>query len=182
MITWLKTIPQFKHLNPYQFPKNNWSEIFKIVTELKKEIILLANDIESLEWTNSIQDRYSISAVELHSTGLNDIFLLQECLKFKKTVILAVGGSSFDEILYAVDFLKRNGKEDILLMHGFQNYPTHYSDINFKRMDALNQAFSLPIGYADHTDPGDNKNALISALPQFSGYNVLEKHVTNDFW
>lgn len=46
-------------------------------------------------------------------------------------------------------------------------------------MGVIQKIFDLPIGYADHTDPNDDKNILISVLPQFSGHNVLEKHITN---
>lgn len=162
-------------------PKENWSNIFDLVNE-SVDIIALCNDIESLKWINFIQESVSnLKAIELHSTGLNDIFLLEEASHFKGTVILGVGGSNFEEIKYAIDFLKIRGKDDIFLMHGFQNYPTEYQDINFDRMSLLRDTFKLPIGYADHTDPSDEKNAIISCLPQVMGFNVLEKHFTTHF-
>ncbi|SEG42876.1 N,N'-diacetyllegionaminate synthase [Halpernia humi] len=171
--------PAVDVLKNISIKKEDWKEIFNLVNSKNRDLVLLTNDLESLKWVNSVQNEYNVEAIELHSTGLNDIFLLKECLNFEKTIILGVGGSTIDEIFYAVDFLKKNGKNDILLMHGFQNYPTNYEDINFKRMQFLREAFSLPIGYADHTDPTDKKNRLISVLPQAMGFNILEKHVTN---
>jgi N,N'-diacetyllegionaminate synthase len=160
-------------------PESNWTDIFQKVNEAQKDIVALTNDVTSLKFINRIQKDYPIQAIELHSTGLNDLFLLREALEFKKTVILGTGGSTFDEIQFAVDFLKKNGKEDILLMHGFQNYPTDYEDINFKRIGLMRQAFNLPIGYADHTDPNDENNAMVSILPAMLGVTVFEKHVTH---
>lgn len=168
-------------LENIQITKKDWLKVFQNVKKLNKEIVLLCNDLESLKFANSLQLEFPISAIELHSTGLNDIYLLEECINFKKSIILGVGGSTFDEIQYAIDFLKSNGKNDILLMHGFQNYPTNYEDINFRRIDLLKKAFDLPIGYADHTDPLDPKNELISVLPILKEVNVIEKHVTNFF-
>ena len=139
----------------------------------------MTNDLASLEYVNIIQDSFPIEAIELHSTGLNDLFLLKEALQFKKTIILGIGGSTFDEVQFAVDFLKNNGKENILLMHGFQNYPTNYEDINFKRIKLMQTAFNLPFGYADHTDPSDVNNAIISVLPAVLGVKVFEKHITH---
>lgn len=159
--------------------KNEWKSIFDIVKNSKKEIIALTNDLDSLSFVNKIQLDYPISAIELHSTGLNDLFLLKEAIEFHHTIILGVGGSSFDEVKFAVDFLMKNGKNDILLMHGFQNYPTSYEDINFKRIKLFQDVFELPMGYADHTDPGDLQNAMISVLPGMLGVHVFEKHVTN---
>jgi sialic acid synthase SpsE len=161
--------------------ENNWLQVFKKVKDSKKEIVALTNDLASLKYVNKIQDDYPIEIVELHSTGLNDLFLLKEAVLFKKTVMLGIGGSTFDEVQFAVDFLQSNGKEDILLMHGFQNYPTNYEDINFKRINFMRQAFDLPIGYADHTDPSDKNNAMISVLPATLGVKVFEKHVTHIF-
>lgn len=169
-------VPKLKEIS---IPKEKWASIFQLVASKEKEIITLTNDLKSLQYINSIQDQFPIVAIELHATGLNDVFLLEEATKFKNTIILGTGGSTFDEIQFAIDFLKQKGKEDILLMHGFQNYPTSYEDINFKRIQLLQAAFQLPIGYADHTDPKDEKNAWISVLPAMIGVKVFEKHVTN---
>jgi N,N'-diacetyllegionaminate synthase len=162
-------------------PKESWGDIFQLVKEANKEIIALTNDVASLRYINANQDNYPITAIELHSTGLNDLFLLKEATLFKKTVMLGIGGSTFDEVQFAIDFLLSNGKDDILLMHGFQNYPTAYEDINFSRINLMKQAFNLPIGYADHTDPADKNNAMISVLPAMLGVNIFEKHVTHVF-
>lgn len=168
-------------LQSISIKKEDWIKILTDVKEYGKNIILLANDVESLKWAISIQNDYPIAAIELHSTGLNDLFLLQECVKFNRTIMLGVGGSTFDEVLFAIEFLEKNGKNDILLMHGFQNYPTNFEDINLKRMDFYKEAFGYPVGYADHTDPNNKLNSLISCLPQVMGHNILEKHVTNSF-
>src|SRR5690606_31274311 len=128
---------------------NDWQNIFQSVNDAKKDIIALTNDSASLIYINQIQDEFPIAAIELHSTGLNDLFLLREAVHFKKTVMLGIGGSTFDEIQFAVDFLKDHGKDDIVLMHGFQNYPTNYEEINFRRINFMRQAFDLPVGYAD---------------------------------
>ncbi|MFU1858158.1 N-acetylneuraminate synthase family protein [Sphingobacterium sp. NGMCC 1.201703] len=159
--------------------EKNWEDIFEQVLEGGKDIVALTNDVSSLKYINSIQNERNIAAIELHSTGLNDLFLLQEACNFKKTVILGIGGSTFDEIQFAVDYLKNNGKSDILLMHGFQNYPTSYEDINFSRINLMREAFNLPIGYADHTDPLDDLNAIVSTFPLSYGVRVFEKHVTH---
>lgn len=162
-------------------PEKNWETIFQQVKNSKKDIVALTNDLASLKYINKIQDNYPIEALELHSTGLNDIFLLKEAVLFNKTIILGIGGSTFDEVQFAVDFLRDQGKEDILLMHGFQNYPTNYEDINFKRINLFKKAFNLSMGYADHTDPSDKNNAMISVLPIMLGIKVFEKHVTHLF-
>jgi sialic acid synthase SpsE len=177
----IPTHPANEILDRISIKIEEWESVFQLIKSVGKEIVVLCNDVKSLQFVNQVQGKYPISAIELHSTGLNDIYLLEESLNFEKTIILGIGGSTFDEIQYAVDFLNSKGKFDIILMHGFQNYPTNYEDINFKRINLIKNAFDLPIGYADHTDPNDEKNIFISTLPIMLGVNVIEKHVTNKF-
>ena len=105
---------------------------------------------------------------------------MEESAKFPGKVILGVGGSTLDEIFYAVDFLKSRNKTDILLMYGFQSYPTDYSDINLQKMDKIGKLFNLEIGYADHTAYNDPRNTMISCMAGMMGYCILEKHYTPD--
>lgn len=177
----IKNHPAEAVLQKISISEQNWLQVFDNIKETDKKIILLCNDLKSLEFAINIQEQYPIDAIELHSTGLNDIFLLEEAKKFKKSIILGIGGSTFDEVQFAIDFLKAQNKNEIILMHGFQSYPTNYNDINFRRIDLLSNAFGLPIGYADHTDPKDPNNEMISVLPIMNGVKILEKHVTNKF-
>ena len=166
-------------IRPWCLTVNDWSKVLPKVTNKGIDLVLLCNDVASLRWVNN--SALKVVAIELHATGLNDYFLLQEAVKFKNTVILGTGGSTIDEIQYAIDFLKSHGKSDIFLMHGFQNYPTDFKDINLSKMQLLNNLFGLPIGYADHTDPEDEDNEAISVMGAALGFNVLEKHFTHKF-
>jgi sialic acid synthase SpsE len=65
-------------------------------------------------------------------------------------------------------------------MYGFQNYPTDYKDINFQKINLIQNLFGLPVGYADHTDPKDANNELITVSAILKGVNVIEKHFTLD--
>ena len=166
-------------LRPWCLGKTDWEDIFSYLSDKKMDIILLCNDVESLDWI--IKRNFPVKAIELHATGINDYFLLEKAALFDGTVILGVGGSTLDEIEYAIDFLKAKGQTDIFLMHGFQNFPTDYKDINLSKMNLLKNLFDLPVGYADHTDPADEDNAVISVSAAALGFNVLEKHFTHHF-
>lgn len=164
-------------LRPWCFNADQWDSILKTTKGL--DIILLCNDESSVDY--AINSKVDIKAIEIHATGLNDVFLLEKASKFKNTVILGVGGSTLDEIDYAVSYLKDRNKEDVFLMHGFQNYPTDFKDIKLDRMNKLAQLFNLPVGYADHTDPLNKNNEYISCLGVANGHFVLEKHFTHKF-
>ncbi|MFT4600283.1 MAG: N,N'-diacetyllegionaminate synthase [Arenicella sp.] len=164
-------------LRPWCFSGDQWDGILQTAKNI--DIILMCNDVKSVEY--AISTSYDIRAIEIHATGLNDIFLLEKAAQFSNTVILGVGGSSLDEIDYAINYLKDKGKADIFLMHGFQNYPTDFKDIKLERMNKLSVLFNLPMGYADHTDPADANNEYISCLGVANGHYVIEKHFTHQF-
>ncbi len=166
-------------LRPWCFGKKDWDEITKKANNKGLDVIVLCNDAASVDW--AIETKQSIKAIELHATGLNDYFLLEKACKFNGTVILGVGGSTLDEIHYAIDFLREGNQKDIFLMYGFQSYPTDYKDINLSKMCLLQDLFKLPMGYADHTDPNDPDNEVISVSAAAMGFNVLEKHFTHHF-
>lgn len=163
-------------LRPWCLNETDWDEV---LTDVKIDIIGLCNDVKSVEY--AIKSKFNIAAIEIHATGLNDIFLLDKASQFDKTIILGTGGSTLDEIEFAINFLKNRGKHDILLMHGFQNYPTDFRDIKLDRMNKLANLFNLPIGYADHTDPLNPYNEYITCLGIANGHNIIEKHFTHHF-
>ncbi len=171
--------PAFETLKAWTFSAAEWQELFNLANDKHLDIIALCNDVASLEWINK-ECKTPLKAVELHATGINDIFLLNEAARFSNTVMLGVGGSTLDQLDFAINLLKNQNKNDIFLMYGFQNYPTDYKDINFRKINLIQSLFGLPVGYADHTDPKDANNELITASAILKGVNVLEKHFTLD--
>jgi sialic acid synthase SpsE len=170
--------PLIQKIKVWTFSRKQWDEIIEYSNKKHLDVIALCNDVESLEHIN--KDGLQVSAVEIHSSGLNDYFLLKEAVKFHGTVILGVGGSTMEEIEYACNLLKENSKCDIFLMYGFQSYPTNYADINLAKMLKIKDLFELPVGYTDHTAYDDPNNEIISCMAAMMGINVLEKHYTPD--
>ena len=157
------------------FSLNEWTEIFEQVKRKRKELLLLYNDQQSIEFGSSFNPEF----VEIHSVALNDIFLL-DCLKENINedtgIFLGVGGCSFEEIDAAISYLNH---ENIILMFGFQNYPTKYSDINFRKVKALMEIFSsYKFGYADHCGWDEENNEMITLVGASLGMSFIEKHVT----
>ena len=174
-----KKHPLIHKLKNWIFNKKQWDEIIDYSNKKNLDVIVLCDDVESVEYI--IKSSKNIFAIELHATGLNDYFLLNTVSGFDKQIILGVGGSTVDEINFAVDFLNSKGENNIILMYGFQSYPTKYTDINLSKMLKIRDLFKLPIGYADHTAFDDSNNEIISCMAAMMGINILEKHYTPDY-
>ena len=174
-----KDHPLINDIKKWIFSEKQWDDIFDYSNEKNLDIIALCDDVESLEYVN--KNKKHVAAIELHASGLNDWFLLNEASKFNGTIILGIGGSIIDEIEYAINILKNAGKDEIILMYGFQSYPTNYADINLSKMLKIRDIFDLPVGYADHTAFDDVNNEIISIMAATMGFNILEKHYTPDY-
>ena len=176
-----KKHPLMEDTKKWIFNEKQWDDITDHSNKKGLDIVALCDDVESIEYI--LKNNKDVGAIELHATGLNDWFLLEESAKFNGPVILGIGGSTIDEIAYAVDFLKSKdkGKNDIILMYGFQSYPTKYTDINLAKMLKIKNLFDLPVGYADHTAFDDPNNGIISVMGAMMGTSILEKHYTPDY-
>ena len=174
-----KSHPLISDVKKWIFTEKKWGDIFDYSKNRNLDIIALCDDVESIEYIN--KNRSDVSAIELHASGLNDWFLLNEASKFNGIIILGIGGSTIDEIEYAINILKNTGKNEIILMYGFQSYPTNYTDINLSKMLKIKNLFDLPVGYADHTAFNDTNNEFVSIMAATMGFNILEKHYTPDF-
>lgn len=171
-----KNYSLYDSLENWVFDEHQWTEIINIIKNNNKEILFLVNDRKSVSFISLFDPKM----IEIHSVCLNDIHLLEAInIKFDDNIkiFIGVGGSTIEEVNNAINILKT---KDIVLMHGFQNYPTNYKDINFNKVKKIMGVFSkYKHGYADHTGWNEPYNYLISLCGGFLGMDFLEKHVTN---
>ena len=164
----------YEKIQEWLFSEDKWRNIIDYARGLNLDVIILADDLGSLDFLKAIEDK--LSAIEIHACSLNDIKMLNKVANFSIPVILGIGGSTIDEISFAISYLKKKEKLDIILMYGFQSYPTRYEYINLKKMQKIKELFDLPIGYADHTSWNDENQDLITLAGFICGANVIEKH------
>ncbi len=167
--------PLYGNMKNWLFSESQWRELFGICSDKGVDVIALCDDIKSIEFANKQKE---VSAIELHATSLNEVFMLEACALSDKGIVLGIGGCSYKEIEFALDVLSKNKeRRDILLMYGFQSFPTDYANIRLARLFSLMDKFKgVSWGYADHTIFDDPLNAYISALPVSFGVGVIEKH------
>ncbi len=168
--------PGYSWVNERIFSKEQWEEVFNLTRENGKKLMLLFNDTKAIEFGV----KFKPELVEIHSVCLNDVNLLKSLYKhFKGTnskVVLGIGGTDLYEIEHALQYLKM---DDIIMMHGFQNYPTQYNDINFSKIKKIMYLYPyLKHGYADHTAWNHENNILITLFGAAMGMEYIEKHVT----
>jgi sialic acid synthase SpsE len=120
-----------------------------------------------------------ISAIEIHSINLNDIFLLREIKELNLPILLSVGGRMKNEIQFALNETS-NVNRMTYLMYGFQSFPTDYYELNLNKLKDLAKMFELPVGYADHTSYSDNYGKSVIEIAYVNGATIFEFHLTKN--
>ena len=101
--------------------------------------------------------------------------LLRYVARKKRPLVISVGMATLGEIEQAIETVRSEGNEQIVLLHCVSIYPPEYSSIHLRNMATLRRAFDVPVGFSDHT--------LGTAIPLAAiavGACIIEKHFTLD--
>ena len=122
-----------------------------------------------------ILDAAEVDAFKVASYAITHLPLLKHIASKGKPMLVSTGGAKLSEVAEAVETLKKNGQEDIVLNHCIAKYPCKLNDSNLRIIETLKSAFpELVIGYSDHTEePAPAAKAAV-----LLGASSIEKHIT----
>jgi len=171
-----KDHPKYKDYVQKEFTIEEWLQVSDFCNKKKLKLIAEIFDIDSLK----ISEKMNICAYKIHSTNLLDYELIDIIAKSEKTIFLSAGGTTIDEIENAINIIRKNGSNKIVLLNGFQNFPTDISDTNLNRIFLLKQRFKLDIGLQDHINGEEYLSKIVPFMALSMGYKYIEKHYTLD--
>ena len=171
-----KNHSEFKIYKDLEILDSVWKDIFYNIKKNKIKIFVDVFGISRAKLAN----RLKVDSFKIHSSDLNNENLLIYVARLGKPILLSCSGCTENEIDNAITILKNNGKSEIILMHGFQGFPTKLSEINFKRITKLQKKFSLSVGYMDHIDGNSYLSKYLPIMALSLGAYVIEKHITLD--
>lgn len=115
-----------------------------------------------------------VSIYKVASSDVTHFPLLETLAKTKKPIILSTGKSTMEEVVEAVQLLKKNGVEHMALLHCVSAYPAPDEDCHLRVMSGLQEAFpGCIIGLSDHSI-----GTLAPCLAVALGARIIEKHIT----
>lgn len=142
--------------------------------ELKEEAEKIGLDFFSTPFDKTSVDFLEDIGVEFYkiaSFELVDIPLLQYVASKKKPIILSTGMSSLAEIEEAVNTIRKEGNNQLVLLRCASAYPALSDEMNLKTMQNMGEVFGTPVGLSDHS-MGSVGAVTAVAL----GAKVIEKH------
>jgi len=138
----------------------------------KKNIIFLStpHSYDAIDFLYPLVPAYKIA-----SGDLNNLPFLARVARKKKPIFLSTGMSTLGEVREAVNVIKEEGNNEIVILHCTSNYPCPLGEVNLRAMETLRKKLDLPVGYSDHT-----QGVLIPIMAVAMGAVLIEKHFTLD--
>ena len=128
----------------------------------------------------SINDAKEVDPfVDIHkiaSFEINHVRLLEFLAKTKKSLIISTGASTYDEIDFAVNLIKKNNNNNIRILQCTSKYPCPVNALNLSVIPKIKSRYHLPVGFSDHSiDP-----IIAPIIAVAYGATIIEKHFTLD--
>ncbi len=155
----------------YELTHGQYLELKKYCNSLGLEFFASVWDEENADMLEKLDG----ACFKLGSADITHIPLIKHIAKKNKPIIMSTGMATFEEIEEAVNAIKNEGNNQIVLLHCISGYPTKIEDSNLKFIQTLQRKFPFSIGFSDHT-PGPFSSVAAVTL----GAKVIEKHFTID--
>ena len=170
-----KNHSRFDHFEKQSFSINQWR---KIIKKTKKLGIKIYCDILG-ERAFELAKKLNIDGYKIHSSDISNTKLLNRISKQDKKIFLSCGGAKLTEIYCALKILLKE-KKKIILLHGFQSYPTKIEDTDLNRLKNLKVEFGdkVEYGFQDHIAGQDKYNLYVCLIALGYGVTYIEKHIT----
>ena len=154
------------------FDWENYPKLIKHCQKRNIEFLSTPFDYASADYLNEI----GMKAFKIASSDITYLPFLKHIARFQKPIILSTGASTIGEIQEAVDTIKAEGNNQIIVLHCTLKYPTPSECANLNIISTLQKVFpELIVGLSDHTR-GITAPIVASTL----GARLIEKHYTVD--
>ena len=166
--------PRFEHFRAQAFSLGEWDELIAFARGLGFPVII---DVFGENSAKHAMER-DVAAFKIHSSDVLNLPLLELVGGSGRPVFLATSGSTHPELCDALNILEAAGCPGVILMHGFQSFPTRLEDTQLRGLKELKHRYRCLVGMADHVDAEDEMALYVPLLAVAAGASVVEKHVT----
>ncbi|MFA4849325.1 MAG: N-acetylneuraminate synthase family protein [Methanoregula sp.] len=163
---------QYEMLKNLELPYE-WHEELKTYAEGLG--LVFFSTMEDQESVDFLLKECKISLIKVGSGDLTNYPLIRYTAKFGVPMILSTGMCSLEEIGQALEIIKEEKNNSVVLLQCTTGYPVDYDEINLSAMVSMREKFGRIIGFSDHS-LGDECAIAAVAL----GAKYIEKHFTLD--
>ena len=166
--------PEYSELKEFEFSSDEWMDILTHARTLGLAVLADVDDERCLQ----LALQGEVDGLKIRSSNLSNPFLLVKVARTRLPILVGTGASSLEETANGVSALEEQDVKEMVLLHGFQAFPTRVEDTRLSVLRQMSERFGKLIGYADHADGGSLLAFLLPAAALGAGACVIEKHLT----
>ncbi len=167
--------PIYPIVEKVEFNAMQWKELREYAAQKGILFFVDGYDVPSTRLAAEIK----VDALKIHSSDLTNHEAIEEAAKTMLPLFLGVGSTTMDEISAALCVVRKY-HNNIVIMHGYQAFPTKLEGLNFNFVKTLKAAYNLPVGILDHTEGETFFSKIVPLFTPFVGAEVIEKHFVLD--
>jgi N,N'-diacetyllegionaminate synthase len=168
--------PYFELYEKLEMPDSVWASLVDLSHGLGLTVYCDVFGLSSAER----MFRLGVDGFMIHAADIPNTELLVWVAASGRSILLSGGGSTWVEIVEAVECLRARGAQSVSLMHGFQGFPTPLQRAYLQRIPLLREKTGVPIGFASHLAGDDPMAATLPAWAVAAGADLIEVHLTLD--
>ena len=150
-------------------------EHHELIDYCKEKGIIFISTPHGQEESVDLLEKLGVSSYKIASGDVTNMPFLEYVAKTGKPIFLSTGMSTISEIKRAVDAIKKEGNEKLVVMQCTSSYPCKVEDVNLLAMKTIEKECNCLIGLSDHTT-----TVSVSAAAVALGAVAIEKHFTLD--
>lgn len=152
-----------------ELQKEAWIRLSEYASRLKIDFYATVTDQDDLNWIVDLH----CQAIKIASSDLTFTPLIKSASKLGKQMHIDTGTGTFEEINHAVETIRAEGNDDIVIHHCPPGYPAPDEKIFLESIPYIKEKFGAKVGFSDHSL---GWHMDIAAL--CFGASVLEKTLT----
>src|SRR3989338_7484431 len=163
----LGEVSQYEIVKKFEVDVESHREIFRYAKE--KGLVMFSTP--SCKETADILEKLGTDCYKTGADEITNIPLLKYIARKGKPILMSTGICTMAEISIAIDAVKEEGNNEILLFQTTSIYPNDPKDANLRVIKTFQQAFGLPVGFSDHT-----ADIFTPVAATALGAMMIEKH------
>lgn len=164
---------QLELLKSLELSASDHHELLKHCEHKQIEFLSTGFDESTLDFLVGL----GIKRIKIPSGEITNLPYLRHVGAQGLPVLLSTGMANLGEIEAALDLLESAGtpRDRTTVLHCTTEYPAPVEEVNLRAMESIRAAFSVSVGYSDHTLGSEVAIAAVAM-----GAKVIEKHITLD--
>lgn len=168
--------PEYALFKRLEMSADEWKALVGFLREAGLAVLA---DVFSQD-SAAFAEELGVDGFKIHSSDMSNIPLLGQVAGYGKPVLFSSAGCTMGEIRTALSTVRAAGNDQLVVMIGFQAFPTRLEDTNIRWIPVYRDYLDVVVGCADHVDADHPMAQIVPLMAVAAGALVVEKHITHD--